>query len=127
MRVYARPVALLIVALVYVALNQWGAHWADELLGGGLALGLLAIGIPHGALDVWTHGERKPGRAVPYVITYLLSIAGVLAGWWQFPHAGLLAFLASLSAVFRSVRHSRRSPCVFLATSSFDPGHACAC
>lgn len=94
MRVYARPVALLIVALVYVALNQWGAHWADAFLGSGLALGLLAIGIPHGALDVWTHSERKPGRAVPYIITYLLSIAGVLACWWQFPHAGLLAFLA---------------------------------
>lgn len=94
MKAYARPIALLGIALAYVALNEWGIGWADEVLSGALVLGLFAIGIPHGALDVWTHDERKPGRALPFILLYLFSIAVVLTAWWRFPHAGLLAFLA---------------------------------
>ena len=94
---YVQPVALLVAGTGYAALNALGVGWADAVLGGVLGLGLMVIGIPHGALDVWTHERRNPGRNLAYMVAYLLSIAGVFVAWKVFPHAGLLVFL-SLSA-----------------------------
>jgi Brp/Blh family beta-carotene 15,15'-monooxygenase len=94
MNEYARPIALIALALAYIALNAAGATWSDTFLGLILMLGLLAIGIPHGALDVWTHRHRSPDRhSAIYIGLYLLAIAVILGLWWMFPHAGLLAFL----------------------------------
>ena len=91
---YIRPVGLLGVALLYIGFDAGGVSWADSFLGALLLIGLLAVGIPHGALDVWTHRHRSPGRhSGLYILGYLLAIAGVLGAWWIFPHAGLLVFL----------------------------------
>ena len=94
MKEYARPVALIALAASHIALNAAGATWSDTFLGLLLMIGLLVIGIPHGALDVWTHRHRSPGRhSGIYIGLYLLAIALILGLWWMFPHAGLLAFL----------------------------------
>ena len=98
MSVYARPIGLLVAALLYIGLNAWGVAWSGTFLGSLLFLGLLVIGIPHGALDVWTHRHRAPGRnSLLYVTVYLLAIGFILLAWWSFPHVGMFAFL-SLSA-----------------------------
>lgn len=94
---YVQPTVLLAIALCYLVFSAMEVVWFDAVLGGALILGLLAIGIPHGALDVWTHERRNPGRNVAYMVAYLLSIAVVFVAWRAFPHAGLLVFL-SLSA-----------------------------
>ena len=94
MNEYTRPLGLIALAAAYIALNAAGVTWSDTFLGVLLMLGLLAIGIPHGALDVWTHRYRSPDRhSGIYIGLYLLAIAVVLGAWWMFPHAGLLAFL----------------------------------
>ena len=94
MNKYTRPLGLIALAAAYIALNAAGVTWSDTFLGVLLMLGLLAIGIPHGALDVWTHRHRSPDRhSGIYIGLYLLAIAGVLGAWRMFPHAGLLAFL----------------------------------
>ncbi len=94
MNEYTRPIALIALAAAHIALNSAGAAWSDTFLGLLLMLGLLAIGIPHGALDVWTHRHRSPGRhSGIYIGLYLLAIAAILGLWWMFPHAGLLVFL----------------------------------
>lgn len=90
---YFRPVGLLLLAALYIGWSAWGGPWANEGLGVLLLLGLGAIGIPHGALDVWTHEARAPGRNAAYILGYLFSIGVVLLGWRAFPHAGLLIFL----------------------------------
>lgn len=90
---YLRPAGLLTLALLYIVWGALGGPWASEALGGMLALGLAAIGIPHGALDVWTHEARTPGRNAAYIVGYLVCIGVTLAGWRMFPHAGLLVFL----------------------------------
>jgi Brp/Blh family beta-carotene 15,15'-monooxygenase len=94
MNEYTRPIALIALAATHIALNASGAAWSDAFLGTLLMLGLLTIGIPHGALDVWTHRHRSPGRhSGIYIGLYLLAIAVILGLWWMFPHAGLLTFL----------------------------------
>ncbi|HBP45875.1 MAG TPA: hypothetical protein DD635_08210 [Flavobacteriales bacterium] len=94
MKGYTRPVGLLVLAMIYIGLNEWGVAWSDAVLGSLLFLGLLAIGIPHGALDVWTHRHRSPGNSsILYIGLYLLAIATILFAWWSFPHIGMLVFL----------------------------------
>ena len=94
MNEYTRPIVLIALAAAHIALNAAGATWSDTFLGVLLMLGLLAIGIPHGALDVWTHRHRSPGRhSGIYIGLYLLAIAVILSLWWMFPNAGLLVFL----------------------------------
>ena len=58
---YIQSIGLLAVALLYIGFDAWGVSWADSFLEALLLIGLLAIGIPHGALDVWTHRHRSPG------------------------------------------------------------------
>ena len=91
---YIRSIGLLAVALLYIGFDAWGVSWADSFLEALLLIGLLAIGIPHGALDVWTHRHRSPGsHSSLYIMGYLLAIALIFGAWWIFPHAGLLVFL----------------------------------
>jgi Brp/Blh family beta-carotene 15,15'-monooxygenase len=91
---HTRSVLLLVLALFYIGLDALGVTWADTFLGTLQFLGLLVIGIPHGALDVWTHRHRSPGRSsLLYIVAYLIAIAAILAAWWNFPRAGMLAFL----------------------------------
>ncbi|MGB0249280.1 MAG: hypothetical protein ACPF91_04525, partial [Flavobacteriales bacterium] len=71
---FIRPVGLLAVALLYIGFDAGGVSWADSFLGALLLIGLLAVGIPHGALDVWTHRHRSPGRhSGLYILGYLLA------------------------------------------------------
>jgi len=67
---------------------------ADWMIGGILGAGLVAVGIPHGALDVWTHRHRNSSaQSFQYILVYLAAIGGVFVFWTTFPLAGLLLFL----------------------------------
>ena len=60
-----------------------------------LALGLLLVGLPHGAID---HLHQFPGKKwsqlVPYFTLYLALGIGVLFFWWISPPLALVVFLA---------------------------------
>ena len=77
---YIRPVGLLAVALLYIGFDAGSVSWADSFLGALLLIGLLAVGIPHGALDVWTHRHRSPGR---HSGLYILLPLGHRRGPWR--------------------------------------------
>ena len=57
-------------------------------------VGLVAVGIPHGALDVLTHSSRN-ARANPiaFMAGYICTIGIVLLGWWLLPTVTLACFL----------------------------------
>ena len=60
-----------------------------------LALGMLLVGLPHGAID---HLHQFPGKRwvqlVPYFALYLALGIGVLLFWWFSPPLALVVFLA---------------------------------
>jgi len=57
-------------------------------------LGLVAIGIPHGAVDHLLETKRWEPRVAPAFIARYLSIAGLMGGIWYFtPTFALLLFL----------------------------------
>ena len=94
-----RPPLVFAVAAAYVTLNFFfpGTQVeADFVLSGLLLAGLVVIGIPHGALDVWTYQQRKVNglSTLQYIIAYLLAIAFVFGFWMAFPVMGLALFLA---------------------------------
>ncbi len=59
-----------------------------------LAAGLLAVGLPHGALDLDLMRRWNGGRMLPMIPAYLAIMAAMGALWWWLPAAALVAFLA---------------------------------
>jgi len=65
------------------------AQWAPW------AVGLLIVGIPHGALDHRVGGLEESGRTSPaFLAGYVALMAAVLALWWWAPLVALVGFLA---------------------------------
>lgn len=86
--------SIVLAAMVFIALFMMNAEVADKLSSAALLAGLLAIGIPHGAVDhlleTGNFNERiKPG----FVIKYLIQSVSMVALWWISPIAALLLFL----------------------------------
>lgn len=82
------PIQLLAVGLaIAFAVMGW-----QQLLLGYAGLGLLAIGIPHGAADV-LHRHATPFPKLPMFIGVYIAIMTVYALlWWGLPSVGLLIF-----------------------------------
>lgn len=86
-------------ALFLLALATSGAfYFAPSLawwFSGGMSIvGLILVGIPHGALDVLTHGVRNnPSAPLVYIGKYLAAIGLVLMGWLFMPTLTLIGFL----------------------------------
>ena len=86
-------------ALFLLALATSGAfYFAPSLawwVSGGMSIaGLILVGIPHGALDVLTHGVRNnPSAPLVYIGKYLAAIGLVLIGWLFMPTLTLIGFL----------------------------------
>jgi Brp/Blh family beta-carotene 15,15'-monooxygenase len=86
-------------ALFLLALATSGAfYFAPSLawwVSGGMSVGgLILVGIPHGALDVFTHGVRNnPSAPLVYIGKYLAAIGLVLMGWLFMPTLTLIGFL----------------------------------
>ena len=61
-------------------------------------LGAVLVGVPHGAMDLdlvalWSP-ERRSGQRLRRAGAYLAAVAALALGWWWFPVASLLVFLA---------------------------------
>ena len=85
--------------LFLFALATSGAfYFAPSLawwVSGGIAIvGLVLVGIPHGALDVVTHSFRNnTTTSWVYIAKYLAAIGLVLMGWLFMPGITLIGFL----------------------------------
>lgn len=85
--------------LFLFALATSGAFYCAPSLAwwvsGGIAIvGLVLVGIPHGALDVLTHSFRNnTATSWVYIAKYLAAIGLVLMGWLFIPGITLIGFL----------------------------------
>lgn len=89
----ARPALLLLISLVLLFLPTLGID--TPYIGQGLLmLGLLSVGIPHGAVDhLLETGHWKTGLSPGFILGYI-GIGAVLAMiWFWFPFPALLFFI----------------------------------
>lgn len=94
MRKVQSVVWLPLLAVIFVILRTIGIPIVDEAMLIVLIVGLFIVGIPHGALDVWTHRARQTGRSDwIYVSMYLACIGLCFFAWHSFPVVGLFVFL----------------------------------
>lgn len=80
-----------LVLTVFASVSPTTTYAASAVLLGG---GLLAVGLPHGALDLDLMRRWSGGRVLPMVPAYLAIMAAMGVLWWWQPAAALLAFLA---------------------------------
>lgn len=84
----------LLAVVMYFALTGFGAAaLADKVMAGLLAVGLVVIGIPHGALDALTSVAFTGQSPRAFYAQYLSVLVLTLLGWWMLPNLTLLAFL----------------------------------
>lgn len=82
------------VALLYGIIGGLFPAGASYLRWAWLGLGLLTVGIPHGALDHQVYGIEKNAQDLFFfLIRYLTVMAGVVLLWLITPFWGLVTFL----------------------------------
>ncbi len=79
--------------LVYFLLNLMSPNMANGFGYAGLIAGLLAVGIPHGAVDHLLLASKK-FSLFKFVAQYILIIAAYFMVWQWFPVFSLLLFIA---------------------------------
>jgi len=90
---FFRAGLITLVCLILCALPNYD-NITHTVLNAFLVLGLVAIGIPHGAVDHLLETKRWEPRVAPAFIARYLSIAGLMGGIWYFtPTFALLLFL----------------------------------
>jgi len=89
-----RPIVLTLLTLSMWLLNQQPEiqqYWGFA----GIALGLLTIGIPHGAVDHLLESKQWNQRITPsFIINYLSISMGFALFWLFFPNIALVLFIA---------------------------------
>jgi len=85
--------------LVYFLLNLMSPNMANGFGYAGLIAGLLAVGIPHGAVDHLLLASKK-FSLFKFVAQYILIIAAYFMVWQWFPVFSLLLFIAYLCVSF---------------------------
>ena len=91
----SRSLALLFgPVLLYYALNYFSPNISNIVLYILLLLGLIAVGIPHGAIDHMTEALSKTKRiTLPFVIKYLGLMAMVYVLWVLSPGIAVFSFI----------------------------------
>jgi lycopene beta-cyclase len=89
-----KPVLLLVIAFSLLAVQQINSivfEWTNNLL---LLIGLLAIGIPHGAVDHLLTSDKKNTRPTfGFIVRYLSSAFILFILWMIAPKLSLVLFL----------------------------------
>lgn len=81
----------ILISLLFVFLDKLGFDILAQI---GLLIGLILIGIPHGALDHLLLSRRTNSPITPtFIINYLIKGAGMFAIWWLSPEIGLIIFI----------------------------------
>jgi Brp/Blh family beta-carotene 15,15'-monooxygenase len=91
----SRSLALLFgPVLLYYVLNYFSSNISNIVLYILLLLGLIAVGIPHGAMDHMTEALSKTKRiTLPFVIKYLGLMAMVYVLWVLSPGIAVFSFI----------------------------------
>jgi lycopene beta-cyclase len=86
------PVMPIFFSIILVVLQYFGATTLQWII---VALGFIAIGIPHGAVDHVAEAVTiRQGKIVKFIVQYLAISACIMAVWWLLPNIGLVAFVA---------------------------------
>ena len=80
------------IVLTYLLLSSWSDQMATYFNYMVLMLGLLYIGIPHGALDHLL-AKNTQSSLVSFILKYLLIIGSYYIFWQYFPTLSLLIFI----------------------------------
>ena len=91
----AKPTVFLFVPLfLYFFLEYFVPQVTEYVMYGLLVIGLILVGIPHGAMDHMTEALSKSKRITgPFVLKYLALMATVYLLWLFSPSIALLSFL----------------------------------
>jgi lycopene beta-cyclase len=91
----ARPLLLLLFAIALWGLQFWNPAAANILGYSALILGLILVGIPHGAVDhLLESGQIQAPIRPRFAIEYLALGAALAPLWFWFPDLALAVFLA---------------------------------
>ena len=86
-----KTIAIFIALLLYFSLSYYGSIYAETYINALIVLGLLLIGIPHGAVD---HLLQKDTRPLYYFIAKYLSIMVLnFAVWIYAPKIAFILFI----------------------------------
>lgn len=81
----------IVLSLLFVFLEKLGFSILTQL---SLLIGLLVVGIPHGALDHLLVTKKLDAPITPtFIFNYLIKGAGIFAIWWLSPLIGLFIFI----------------------------------
>ncbi len=81
----------ILLSILFVFFEKLGLGILTQL---GLLIGLLAVGIPHGALDHLLVTRKIQTSISPtFIFNYLFKGAGMFAIWWLSPSIGLIFFI----------------------------------
>jgi len=83
---------VLLYHMVNVCFLPQTSEWA---MNGIMLMGLMAVGIPHGALDAVTEMEVGGESPLRFYARYLGIMIAVLGLWWWTPTAALMLFLVA--------------------------------
>jgi lycopene beta-cyclase len=88
------PFILILICFLLLLLGK--GTLLQSLIGYGLLIvGLITVGIPHGAVDhLHETGHWDSKKAPRFIITYLLQAAAMAFLWYLFPPLALIIFLA---------------------------------
>ena len=91
----AKPTVFLFGPLLLFFILEYFVPMATEyVMYGVLVLGLILVGIPHGAMDHMTEALSKTKRiTLPFILKYLALMASVYFLWLFSPSIALLSFL----------------------------------
>lgn len=89
---WLRYIGAFLVVLAYLIISFVSPSWAAYFSYAVLIIGLLWIGIPHGALDHLL-SKKQDGSLLLFIVKYLLVIVLYFAFWKLFPAMGLLVFV----------------------------------
>ena len=88
-----RPFLLMLLCLLLLSFGK--GNFLQNSIGYGLLIvGLITVGIPHGAVDhLLETGKWDSKKAPRFIVTYLLQAAGMAFLWYLFPELALILFL----------------------------------
>ena len=86
-----RSLAMALTLCIYFLLSTTGSPYTETYMYSSIVLGLLIIGIPHGAVDHLLKKDSKP--LVQFIAKYLLIIALNFILWIYSPKIALILFL----------------------------------
>jgi lycopene beta-cyclase len=88
-----QPLVLLAFTLIFLLLGSTSA-WQEVIAYTMFAIGLMAVGIPHGAVDhLLETGSWQGRKSFAFIGGYVLKMLAMVLLWWWWPALALIIFV----------------------------------